>query len=417
METYIAALDQGTTTSRAILFNSRGEIVSKAQYPFRQIFPQPGWVEHDPMEIWATTVRALSEAVDAAHIDPKAIAGVGITNQRETAILWDRRTGQPVYNAIVWQCRRTAEAPGPGARAGEALRRAGHPHGPAAGAEVQQRGLRPSGFRLAGIGGSGGHPGVRQRGRSAVRPVRTGLLYSRSGEEHLRDRLLYPDERGRYAGAVPQRPCDQRGLAGGGENRLRLGGQRVQRRQHRDELGLIQSAPECDRLAESVPDSGGVVVVPAFTGLGAPYWDMYARGTIVGLTRGSTKAHIARAVLECIAYQTADLVRVMNADAPCPLTELRVDGGASVSDILMQIQADLLRLPVDRPAQVETTAFGAAALAGLAVGVWNGFDELAALRRSQCVFRPQREEEACLADLARWHRAVERSRSWIENNV
>ena len=185
----------------------------------------------------------------------------------------------------------------------------------------------------------------------------------------------------------------------------------------RDELGLIQSAPECDRLAESVPDSGGVVVVPAFTGLGAPYWDMYARGTIVGLTRGSTKAHIARAVLECIAYQTADLVRVMNADAPCPLTELRVDGGASVSNILMQIQADLLRLPVDRPAQVETTAFGAAALAGLAVGVWNGFDELAALRRSQCVFRPQREEEACLADLARWHRAVERSRSWIENNV
>ena len=185
----------------------------------------------------------------------------------------------------------------------------------------------------------------------------------------------------------------------------------------RDELGLIQSAPECDRLAESVPDSGGVVVVPAFTGLGAPYWDMYARGTIVGLTRGSTKAHIARAVLECIAYQTADLVRVMNADAPCPLTELRVDGGASVSDILMQIQADLLRLPVDRPTQVETTAFGAAALAGLAVGVWHGFDELAALRRSQCVFRPQREEKACLADLARWHRAVERSRSWIENNV
>ena len=166
-----------------------------------------------------------------------------------------------------------------------------------------------------------------------------------------------------------------------------------------------------------MPDSGGVVVVPAFTGLGAPYWDMYARGTIVGLTRGSTKAHIARAVLECIAYQTADLVRAMNADAPCPLTELRVDGGASVSDILMQIQADLLRLPVDRPAQVETTAFGAAALAGLAVGVWNGFDKLAALRRSQCVFRPQREEEACLADLARWHRAVERSRSWIENNV
>lgn len=185
----------------------------------------------------------------------------------------------------------------------------------------------------------------------------------------------------------------------------------------RDELGLIQSAPECDRLAESVPDCGGVVVVPAFTGLGAPYWDMYARGTIVGLTRGSTKAHIARAVLECIAYQTADLVRVMNEDAPCPLTELRVDGGASVSDILMQIQADLLRLPVDRPAQVETTAFGAAALAGLAAGVWQSFGEVAALRRSQCVFRPQREAAACAADMDRWHRAVERSRGWIENNV
>ena len=185
----------------------------------------------------------------------------------------------------------------------------------------------------------------------------------------------------------------------------------------RDELGLIRSAPECDRLAESVPDSGGVVVVPAFTGLGAPYWDMYARGTIVGLTRGTTKAHIARAVLECIAFQTADLVRVMNEDAPCPLTGLRVDGGASVSDILMQIQADLLRLPVDRPAQVETTAFGAAALAGLAAGVWQSFDQLAALRRSQCVFRPQRAEAACAADMERWHRAVERSRSWIENNV
>ena len=185
----------------------------------------------------------------------------------------------------------------------------------------------------------------------------------------------------------------------------------------RDGMHMIQDSCDSEYYAQKVPDNGGVYIVPAFTGLGAPYWDMYARGTIVGLTRGSTKAHIARAVLECIAYQTADLVRVMNADAPCPLTELRVDGGASVSDILMQIQADLLRLPVDRPTQVETTAFGAAALAGLAVGVWHGFDELAALRRSQCVFRPQREEEACLADLARWHRAVERSRSWIENNV
>ena len=182
----------------------------------------------------------------------------------------------------------------------------------------------------------------------------------------------------------------------------------------RDELGLIESAPECDRLAESVPSSGGVYVVPAFTGLGAPYWDMYARGTIVGLTRGSTRAHIARAVLHSIAFQVTDLVRAMNDDAPCPLTTLRVDGGASVSDILMQTQADLLRLPVDRPAQVETTAFGAAALAGLAAGVWGGFQELEGLRRSQHVFLPQREEAACAADYRQWRRAVERSRAWAE---
>ena len=503
METYIAALDQGTTTSRAILFNSRGEIVSKAQYPFRQIFPQPGWVEHDPMEIWSTTVRALSEAVDAAHIDPKAIAGIGITNQRETAILWDRRTGQPVYNAIVWQCRRTAEicdrlkADG----LGETV--------------TEKTGLLIdayfSGTKLKWI--MDNIPGVRQRakrGELCAGTVDSWLIWNLTGgKAHVTDYSnasrtmlfnihtlqwdtelcsaldipmeLLPEPKsnsevyGHLASGLPGLEdlagipvCGSAGdqqsalfgqacfTPGQAKNTygtgcftlMNVGDTPVRSRSGlvtsvgwqvagktvyalegsvfnagstiqwlRDELGLIQSAPECDRLAESVPDSGGVVVVPAFTGLGAPYWDMYARGTIVGLTRGSTKAHIARAVLECIAYQTADLVRVMNADAPCPLTELRVDGGASVSDILMQIQADLLRLPVDRPAQVETTAFGAAALAGLAVGVWNGFDELAALRRSQCVFRPQREEEACLADLARWHRAVERSRSWIENNV
>ncbi|MEG1594100.1 MAG: FGGY-family carbohydrate kinase, partial [Oscillibacter sp.] len=185
----------------------------------------------------------------------------------------------------------------------------------------------------------------------------------------------------------------------------------------RDELGLIQSAPDCDRLAENVPDAGGVVVVPAFTGLGAPYWDMYARGTIVGLTRGSTKAHLARAVLDSIAYQVTDLVRAMEADAPCRLTALRVDGGACVSDILLQTQADLLRLPVDRPAQVETTAFGAAALAGLACGVWSDLDQLAALRRSQHLFLPRRDESVCDGEYRRWLRAVERSRAWIENEV
>ena len=503
METYIAALDQGTTTSRAILFNSRGEIVAKAQYPFRQIFPQPGWVEHDPMEIWATTSRALAEAVDAAHIDPKAIAGVGITNQRETAILWDRRTGQPVYNAIVWQCRRTAEicdrlkADG----LGETV--------------TGKTGLLIdayfSGTKLKWL--MDHVPGVRQRaerGELCAGTVDSWLIWNLTGgKAHVTDysnasrtmlfnihtlqwdpelckaleipMSLLPKPRSNsevYGYLAPGLPgledlagipvCGSAGdqqsalfgqacfAPGQAKNTygtgcftlMNVGGTPV--RSHsglvttvgwqvggetvyalegsvfnagstiqwlRDELGLIQSAPECDRLAESVPDCGGVVVVPAFTGLGAPYWDMYARGTIVGLTRGSTKAHIARAVLECIAYQTADLVRVMNEDAPCPLTELRVDGGASVSDILMQIQADLLRLPVDRPAQVETTAFGAAALAGLAAGVWQSFGAVAALRRSQCVFRPQREGAACAADMDRWHRAVERSQGWIENNM
>ena len=183
----------------------------------------------------------------------------------------------------------------------------------------------------------------------------------------------------------------------------------------RDELKLIDSAPECDRLAESVPDSGGVVIVPAFTGLGAPYWDMYARGTILGLTRGSTRAHIARAVLDAISLQVTDLVRAMNADAPCPITTLRVDGGASVSDILMQIQADLLGIPVDRPAQVETTAFGAAALAGLAAGVWKDTGELEKLRRSQHVFTPLRSGEDCGREYRRWQRAVERARAWAED--
>ena len=503
METYIAALDQGTTTSRAILFNSRGEIVAKAQYPFRQIFPQPGWVEHDPMEIWATTSRALAEAVDTAHIDPKAIAGIGITNQRETAILWDRRTGQPVYNAIVWQCRRTAEIC-------DRLKAEG------LGETVTEKtGLLIdayfSGTKLKWI--MDHVPGVRQRaerGELCAGTVDSWLIWNLTGgKAHVTDysnasrtmlfnihtlqwdpelcraleipMSLLPEPRPNsevYGHLAPGLPgledlagipvCGSAGdqqsalfgqacfASGQAKNTygtgcftlMNVGGTPV--RSHsglvttvgwqvggetvyalegsvfnagstiqwlRDELGLIQSAPECDRLAESVPDCGGVVVVPAFTGLGAPYWDMYARGTIVGLTRGSTKAHIARAVLECIAYQTADLVRVMNEDAPCPLTELRVDGGASVSDILMQIQADLLRLPVDRPAQVETTAFGAAALAGLAAGVWQSFGEVAALRRSQCVFRPQREAAACAADMDRWHRAVERSRGWIENNV
>ncbi|MCF2615929.1 glycerol kinase GlpK [Oscillibacter valericigenes] len=503
METYIAAMDQGTTSSRAILFNRAGEIVSRAQYPFRQIYPQPGWVEHDPVELWNMEKKALAEAVDAAHIDPKQIAALGITNQRETTVLWERATGQPVYNAIVWQCRRTAAIC-------DRLKADGWSE-----AVTDKTGLLIdayfSGTKIKWI--LDNVPGVRQRaerGELCAGTVDSWLIWNlTAGKVHVTDysnasrtmlfnihtlqwdedlcraldipMSLLPQPRpnsevyGTVAGGIPGLEslagipiCGSAGdqpaalfgqacyLPGQAKNTygtgcftlMNVGGQAVRSRAGlvtsvgwsvggkltyalegsvfnagstiqwlRDELGLIRSAPECDRLAESVPTSGGVYVVPAFTGLGAPYWDMYARGTIVGLTRGTTRAHIARAVLDSIAFQVTDLVRAMNDDAPCPLTTLRVDGGASVSDILMQTQADLLRLPVDRPAQVETTAFGAAALAGLAAGVWSGLEELAGLRRSQHVFLPLREEDACAADYRQWRRAVERSRMWIENEL
>ena len=500
METYIAAMDQGTTSSRAILFNRAGEIVSRAQYPFRQIYPQPGWVEHDPVELWNMEKKALAEAVDAAHIDPKQIAALGITNQRETTILWERATGRPVYNAIVWQCRRTAAIC-------DQLKADGWSE-----AVTVKTGLLIdayfSGTKIKWI--LDNVPGVRERakrGELCAGTVDSWLIWNlTAGKVHVTDysnasrtmlfnihtlewdedlcraldipMTLLPQPRpnsevyGTVAENIPGLEalagipiCGSAGdqpaalfgqacfLPGQAKNTygtgcftlMNMGEQAVRSRAGlvtsvgwsvggkltyalegsvfnagstiqwiRDELGLIESAPECDRLAESVPSSGGVYIVPAFTGLGAPYWDMYARGTIVGLTRGSTRAHIARAALDSIAFQVTDLVRAMNDDAPCPLTTLRVDGGASVSDILMQTQADLLRLPVDRPSQVETTAFGAAALAGLAVGVWSGLEELESLRRSQHVFRPQREETACAADYRQWRRAVERSQVWAE---
>ena len=499
MDTYIAALDQGTTSSRAILFHETGEIAARAQYPFRQIYPQPGWVEHDPMEIWASERRALAEIT--SHIDPRQVAAIGITNQRETTILWDRRTGEPIHNAIVWQCRRTApfcdELKARGL--GEII--------------AEKTGLLIDAyFSASKIRWLLDHvPGARERaerGELCFGTVDSWLIWQLSGgavhvtdysnasrtmlfnihtlrwDEELceifgipRSILPRPVGNSEVYGLVARDLPELEGLAGipicgsigdqpaalfgqgcfhpgeakntygtgcftlmnvgreavrsraglvtsvgwsiGGETSYALEGSVFNAGSTiqwlRDELKLIDSAPECDRLAESVPDSGGVVIVPAFTGLGAPYWDMYARGTILGLTRGSTRAHIARAVLDAIALQVTDLVRAMNADAPCPIPTLRVDGGASVSDILMQIQADLLGIPVDRPAQVETTAFGAAALAGLAVGVWKDTGELEKLRRSQHVFTPLRSGEDCGREYRRWQRAVERARAWAED--
>ena len=500
MDTYVVALDQGTTSSRAILFDREGQILSRSQHPFRQIYPRPGWVEHDPMEIWNTEKRALMEAVDAAHIDPRCIAALGITNQRETTILWDRATGKPLYNAIVWQCRRTAalcdELKGRGLTQGV----------------MEKTGLVIdayfSGTKIRWL--LDNVPGARERaerGELCAGTVDSWLIWNLTGGKvHVTDHSnasrtmlfnihtlewdkdlcelleipmsLLPDPRsnsevyGTVAEGIPglealagvpicgsagdqQAALFGQGCFAPGQAKntygtgcftlMNVGEEAVRSRSGlvtsvgwtvrgkttyalegsvfnagstiqwlRDELGLISSAPECDRLAESVPSSGGVYVIPAFTGLGAPYWDMYARGTIVGLTRGSGKAHIARAVLESIAFQVVDLVEAMNDDAPCPLTDLRVDGGASVSDILMQTQADLLQMRVDRPVQVETTAFGAAALAGLAVGVWKDLEELSALRRSQHVFAPVKDAGECRERVRQWRRAVARCRDWVE---
>ena len=503
MGSFILALDQGTTSSRAILFDRSGRVAAMAQQTFPQHYPQPGWVEHDPLELWESQRSVAAMALEELGPDAR-IAGIGITNQRETTILWDKATGEPVYNAIVWQCRRTAgicdklkETPG----MAETI--------------AEKTGLVIdayfSGTKLKWL--LDNVPGARERaerGELLFGTVETWLIWRLTGgAAHVTDysnasrtmlfnihTLTWDEELCRLLG-IPMcllpRPvsnseiygtvvpgieglealagipvcgaagdqqsalfgqgCHERGQAKntygtGCFTLMNVGAEPVRSKAGlvtsvgwsvngrttyalegsvfnagstiqwlRDELGLIESAPDCDRLAESVPSSGGVFVVPAFTGLGAPYWDMYARGTIVGLTRGSTRAHIARAVLDSIALQVTDLVRAMNDDAPCPLTTLRVDGGAAVSDILMQTQADLLRLPVDRPAQVETTAFGAAALAGLAVGVWSSLEELEGLRRSQHVFLPQREESACAADYRQWRRAVERSRMWIENEL
>lgn len=497
METYIAALDQGTTTSRAILFNSRGEIVSKAQYPFRQIFPQPGWVEHDPMEIWATTVRALSEAVDAAHIDPKAIAGIGITNQRETAILWDRRTGQPVYNAIVWQCRRTAEicdrlkADG----LGETV--------------TEKTGLLIdayfSGTKIKWIlDHVEGAREKAQRGELLFGTVETWLIWKLTkGRVHVTDysnasrTLLFnintlewdqeilelldipasmlpqvkesscvygEADPSYFGGPIPiagaagdqqsalfGQTCFQAGEAkntyGTGcfllmntgekpvfsnnglvttiawgldgkvyyalEGSIFVAGAAIQ--WLRDELRLIDSSPDSEYMAQKVKDTNGCYVVPAFTGLGAPHWDQYARGTIVGITRGVNKYHIIRATLESLAYQVYDVLKAMEADSGISLSSLKVDGGASANNFLMQTQADIMDAPVKRPSCIETTAMGAAYLAGLAVGYWKSKEEVIKNWAIDRIFEPKIEEDERRKRIKGWNKAVKYAFDWAKD--
>ena len=439
MQRYILALDQGTTSSRAILFGRDGSVGGHAQQPFQQYYPQPGWVEHDPNEIWESERAVAAQALRESGLG-RAVAAIGITNQRETTILWDRATGEPIHNAIVWQCRRTADI-------ADALR---EKRGVSE-LVAEKTGLHIDAyFSATKIKWLLDHvPGARERaerGEILFGTVETWLIWRLTGGKvHVTDysnasrtmlfniHTLSWDEELCALLDIPMnilpRPVSNSEVYGtvavttvgwslNGETTYALEGSVFNAGSAiqwlRDELQVISTSHECDILAESVPDSGGIYLVPAFTGLGAPYWDMYARGCVVGITRGTTKAHFARAVLESIAYQVTDLMTAMRQDAGCEISVLRVDGGASVSDLMMQFQADLLRIPVDRPAMVETTAFGAASLAGLAAGVWKDLDELSTLRCSERVFTPERAQYECEELYRGWKRAVGCAQGWVE---
>ncbi len=497
---YIMALDQGTTSSRAIVFDKQGRIVAKAQNEFDQIYPKTGWVEHDPMEILYSQLRAVASVINTGNFDVKKIGGIGITNQRETTIIWDKETGKPIYNAIVWQCRRTAELC-------EQLKAEG------LGDYIREHtGLLIdayfSGTKIKWI--LDNVPGARksaEEGKLLFGTVETWLIWNLTGgkvhvtdysnasrtmlfdvdklewDEYLCEKLGVPmcmlptpvessKVYGEVApnilgleelagipicGAIGDQPAALFGQAcfnpGQAKNTygtgcfllMNTGEKRVDSKHNlltgvawslngkttysiegsafnagsvikwlRDELHLIDNASRCDELAESVDGANGMYLVPAFTGLGAPYWDMYARGTIVGLTRGVNRAHFARAVLESIAFQMTDLLEAMTKDSQITLSELRVDGGASVSNIMMQIQANLIRTMVNRPKTVETTALGAAYLAGLAVGMWDSLEEIERNREVEKVFIPKMSQADRDKLYKGWKRAVERSMAWEE---
>ncbi|MCA0176356.1 MAG: glycerol kinase GlpK [Proteobacteria bacterium] len=490
--TYLLALDQGTSSSRSIVFDARGRLVAMAQQELTQHFPQPGWVEHDALEIWRSQLATARAALAQAGIGAGEVAAIGITNQRETTVVWDRATGQPIHRAIVWQDRRTEPLC-------QQLREAGH------GERVHQLTglLIDAYFSATKLRWLLDHvPGARARaeaGELAFGTIDTWLLWQLTGGAvHATDvsnasrTMLLDVHQGRWSDelltllAIPPallpevRPSSCRfgtaqpahfgaavpigGMAGDQQSALFgqacfdaglvkntygtgcfmlmhtgrrfeasrngllttataqtdaapqfalegsvfVGGAVVQ--WLRDGLGVIQHSGDVQALAQSVPDSGGVMFVPAFTGLGAPYWQPDARGAILGLTRGSTAAHIARAAVESIAFQSAALLQAMDRDAVAgggqPVRELRVDGGAAVNDALMQFQADLLGLPVLRPEVIETTAWGAACLAGLTAGVWAGTDELAALWRVQRRFEPGPAHAQAGEAMARWAHAV-----------
>ncbi len=491
---YIMSLDQGTTSSRAIIFNTYGAVVGKGQKEFRQYYPQPGYVEHDPVEILETQLYAMREAVAQAGIKADDIAAIGITNQRETTVAWDSVTGVPICNAIVWQCRRTAPEC-------ERLKEKG-----LAGYIHDTTGLIIdayfSGTKMKWI--MDNVPAAKEleaKGRLRFGTIDTWLVFSLTdGKTYITDvsnasrtmlfdihKLQWDDrllqEFGIPRSALPQvvessgivgmcqspvlgmeipiagiagdqhaalfgQCCFEPGMAKntygtGCFTLMNTGDQPVKSSGGllttiawsvngkvtyalegsafhagsainwlRDSIKMIKEPHDVDILAESVEDSGGVMFVPAFTGLGAPYWDMYARGVLIGITRGTTDAHVARAVLESIAFESYDLFQCMQKDSGVPIKELRVDGGVSKSSCLMQFQADLIHCTVCRPSCVETTAMGAAMLAGIAVGVWESAEELQNLWKAQISFRPSMDPEKEKKLISRWHKAVERCRGW-----
>ncbi|HEY7120791.1 MAG TPA: glycerol kinase GlpK [Tepidisphaeraceae bacterium] len=496
---HILALDQGTTSSRAIVFNHGGQIVAVAQKEFRQIYPKAGWVEHDANEIWASQREVAVEVMKRANLRAVDIAAIGITNQRETTVLWDRKTAEPVHNAIVWQDRRTAGFC-------DQLKQQGH-----LGLIQHKTGLVIdayfSGSKLRWL--LDNVPGARERaerGELAFGTVDAWLVYKLTGGRvHATDvsnasrtmlfnlrsmtwddellkllgvpRAVLPDVlassevygqttpdlfgapvkiagiAGDQQAALFGQTCFSRGLAkntyGTGcfmlmnigdeptESKHKLLTTVAWKRQHvtefalegsvfiggavvqwlRDGLGIIQSSADVEKLAASVPDSGGVYLVPAFAGLGAPHWDQYARGSISGITRGTTAAHFARAALESIAYQVADILHLMQSDSGIQIKELRVDGGAAANDLLMQFQADILGVPVVRPKVTETTALGAAYLAGLAVGYWNSPKDVESNWQVDRTFEPKMAKDQVEHRVRRWQQALERSRDWEERST
>ncbi len=495
MEKYILSIDQGTTSSRAIVFNQDGNSISVAQKEFTQIYPTPGWVEHDPDEIWGTTIGVVADALGKADIKRNQIAAIGITNQRETTVVWDAKTGRPIHNAIVWQDRRTAEICD----------------------SLKEKGLEDEFRNKTGLVVDAYFSGTKikwildnvegarekaEKGELRFGTIDTWLIWKlTNGKVHVTDytnasrTLIYnifdlkwdeglmsaldiptsmlPEVKqssevygntdadifgaevpiagiaGDQQAATFGQVCYEKGMAkntyGTGcfmlmntgeepvksknglittiawgidgrveyalEGSIFIGGASIQ--WLRDELKIIDSAQDSEYFAKKVNDTGGVYVVPAFAGLGAPYWDMYARGAIVGLTRGSSKEHIIRATLESIAYQTRDVLEAMEADAGIKLKTLRVDGGAVQNDFLMQFQADLLGCGVERPTISETTALGAAYLAGLAVGYWKNQEELIGKWNLQTLFTPKMEESERSQLYDGWKRAVERAKGWI----